>query len=87
MLDHLSICGHRSKSGYWVTNSICLLAIGDGIPLVMALTKANQVEQSVAQLLVAEADNALLADNLQWLVFLVANAGYDGKSLLKIFLC
>jgi len=64
-----------------------LLAIGDGIPLVMALTKANQVEQSVAQLLVAEADNALLADNLQWLVFLVANAGYDGKSLLKIFLC
>ena len=53
----------------------------------MALTKANQVEQSVAQLLVAEADKALLADNLQWLVFLVANAGYDGKSLLKIFLC
>ena len=39
----------------------------------MALTKANQVEQSVAQLLVAVADKALLADNLQWLVFLVAN--------------
>ncbi|HHZ89139.1 TPA: hypothetical protein EYN98_12435 [Candidatus Poribacteria bacterium] len=39
----------------------------------MALTKANQVAQSVAQLLVAEADKALLADNLQWLVFLVAN--------------
>jgi hypothetical protein len=40
---------------------------------VVALTKANQVAQSVAQLLVAEADKALLADNLQWLVFLVAN--------------
>ncbi|HIC00571.1 TPA: hypothetical protein EYO63_12840 [Candidatus Poribacteria bacterium] len=39
----------------------------------MALTKANQVAQSVAQLLVAVADKALLADNLQWLVFLVAN--------------
>jgi hypothetical protein len=40
---------------------------------VVALTKANQVAQSVAQLLVAEADKALLANNLQWLVFLVAN--------------
>jgi hypothetical protein len=40
---------------------------------VVALTKANQVAQSVAQLLVAEEDKALLADNLQWLVFLVAN--------------
>ncbi len=40
---------------------------------MVALTKANQVAQSVAQLLVAEADKALLADNLQWLVFLVAN--------------
>jgi len=40
---------------------------------VVALTKANQVAQSVAQLLVAVADKALLADNLQWLVFLVAN--------------
>ena len=40
---------------------------------MVALTKANQVAQSVAQLLVAVADKALLADNLQWLVFLVAN--------------
>ena len=40
---------------------------------MVALTKANQVAQSVAQLLVAEEDKALLADNLQWLVFLVAN--------------
>ena len=40
---------------------------------MVALTKANQVAQSVAQLLVAEADKALLANNLQWLVFLVAN--------------
>lgn len=78
--DQLADYGHCSKGGYW-GYKFHLVTTRDGIPLAVVVTRANEVEQSVAQSLVAQVQKALLADNLQSLVFFVADAGYDGTPL------